>query len=212
MKAIAFDLDGTLIDSAEDIGLCLRKTLEEIGIPDKMPRDVRELIGGGVKALLQRVLGAEFREEHVKVFRKHYLANPVVYTRPFEGIPEALKVLKDRGFTLLVVTNKMEDLSREILKILGLLKYFDFIVGGDTYGEKKPSPLPLVNALKEVGLAPDQSLMVGDTDSDIISARSAGAMTALAVWGYCGSVTQKPDFILKKPEEIISLTGRVSGA
>ena len=206
MRAFIFDLDGTLIDSAEDISLCLKKTLEEIGLEDRMPSDVRKLIGGGVRALLERVIGEGFEDWHVKVFRKHYLGNPVVYTRPFPGMPETISELKDRGYTLLVVTNKMEDLSREILKILGLEKFFSLIVGGDTYEEKKPSPLPILRALEKLGLEPSECLMVGDTDSDILSGRRAGTRTALAGWGYTCSVSEKADIVLEKPEDLLQLS------
>ncbi len=206
MKTLIFDLDGTLIDSAEDISLCLRKTLEEIGLEERMPADVRKLIGGGVRALLERVLGEDFEESHVKVFRKHYLDNPVVHTRPFPGVPETISELRERGYTLLVVTNKMEDLSREILKILGIDRFFSLIVGGDTYEEKKPSPLPVLKALEKVGTKPEESLMVGDTDSDILSGKRAGAKTALAEWGYTSSVSERADIVLKRPQELLQLS------
>ncbi|MDQ7081658.1 MAG: HAD hydrolase-like protein [Aquificota bacterium] len=139
------------------MAFCLKETLEEIGYAEKMPPDVRRLIGGGVRALLERVLGEEeFREEHVRVFRRHYLANPVINTRPYEGIPEVLEKLREKGFILAVVTNKMEDLSRQILRILGIEGYFNLVVGGDTYPEKKPSPLPLINALREMEVPPSR--------------------------------------------------------
>ena len=211
MNAVIFDLDGTLIDSAKDIGLALRRTLDEIGMPFLMPEDVSRLIGGGVRALLERVLGEKFREEHVKIFRKHYFEKPVFYTRPYEGVPETLEKLKDLGIPMLVVTNKMEDLSREILKILGLDRYFELIVGGDTFGEKKPSPLPIKKALENLGLEPASALMVGDTDSDIIAGRLAGTRTAVALWGYVHSTTEIADFELKTPLEIVSLAEQVSG-
>jgi phosphoglycolate phosphatase len=212
MKAVLFDLDGTLIDSADDIGLCLQKTLKEIGLEEFMPPEVRSLIGGGVKALLQKVLGDRFEEKHVEIFRKHYLKNPVIYTVPFPGILETLEELKRRGIALAVVTNKMEDLSREILKILGLLPFFDAVIGGDTLAEKKPSPAPLIHALKLLGTEPESTLMVGDTDSDIISGRRAGTKTALALWGYTHSVSEKADYEVSFPFELVSLTGQGSGA
>ena len=206
MRAFIFDLDGTLIDSAEDISLCLRKTLEEIGLEDRMPSDVRKLIGGGVRALLERVIGEDFEDSHVKVFRKHYLGNPVVHTRLFPGVLETISELKERGHTLLVVTNKMEDLSREILKILGIDRFFSLIVGGDTYEEKKPSPLPILKALERIGIEPSECLMVGDTDSDILSGRRAGTKTALAGWGYTHSVSEEADIVLERPEDLLQLS------
>jgi len=185
MNTIIFDLDGTLIDSAQDIALALKKTLEDTGLLHLMPGDVSRLIGGGVRALLERVLGDHFREEYVGIFRKHYFQNPVHHTRAYEGIPETLENLKSR--------------------------YFDLIVGGDTFEEKKPSPLPVLKALERIGAKPFNALMVGDTDSDIISGRKAGTRTALALWGYTHSVKEKADFEFEEPAQILNLAEQVSG-
>ncbi len=211
MRAVLFDLDGTLIDSADDIALSLRLTLKELGKLEKMPRDVKGLIGGGVRALLEKVLGDEFEEEHVRVFRKHYLSNPVVHTRPYEGIPETLSKLKEEGVSLVVVTNKLEELSVEILKRLNLIEFFDLVVGGNTFPEKKPSPLPVIKALEFVGVEPEHALMVGDTSADIEAGRGAGTKTALARWGYVRLNSMRPDYTLDTPSDILSLASRVSG-
>ncbi len=205
MRVFLFDLDGTLIDSVEDIALSLRLTLEEIGKADRMPPDVRALVGGGIRVLLEKVLGEEFREEYAEVFRRHYLSNPVVRTRPYEGIPEVLRELRERGRRLAVVTNKLEDLSREILRRLDLLDLFDLIVGGDTFPEKKPSPLPLLEALRILGEHPENAVMVGDTSTDVHAGLSAGTRTALALWGYAKPDNLKPDFFLQRPLDILSL-------
>lgn len=205
IKVVLFDLDGTLIDSAEDIGLALRKTLRDIGLEELYPEDVRKYVGGGAKALLEKVLGDKFREEYVEIFREHYLSNPVVYTKPYEGIVEVLKELKERSVKLAVVTNKLEDISREILKRLGLLEYFEFIAGGDTFPEKKPSPLPVLKSLEKLNEEPAKALVVGDTEADILAGKAVGTKTALASWGYVKLNSVKPDHTLKKPEEILEV-------
>ncbi len=205
MKAILFDLDGTLIDSADDIALALEKTLRDLNMTDRIPSDVRKLVGGGARALLEKVLGEDFREEHVEIFRKHYLSNPVVYTKPYEGIPEVLKDLKSRGLKLAVVTNKLNDVTMEILKKLNLKEFFDFVAGGDTFEEKKPSPLPVVKTLSYLKVEPSLSLIVGDTQADIDAGRGAGTKTALALWGYVKLNGAEPDFKLSKPEDILRL-------
>ena len=212
LRAVLFDLDGTLIDSAEDIGLALKKTLKDIGLEELYPDDVRKYIGGGVKALLERVLGDKFREEYVELFRRHYLSNPVVYTKPYEGVPEVLKELKGKGVKLAVVSNKLEELSREILRRLNLLDYFDFVAGGDTFPEKKPSPVPVLKTLDILGEEPGGALIVGDTEADIVAGKSAGTSTALASWGYVRINSVKPDFVFKKPLEILSVLDSFGGS
>lgn len=212
LRAVLFDLDGTLIDSAEDIGLALKKTLKDIGLEELYPDDVRKYIGGGVKALLERVLGDKFREEYVELFRRHYLSNPVVYTKPYEGVPEVLEELKGKGVKLAVVSNKLEELSREILRRLDLLDYFDFVAGGDTFPEKKPSPVPVLKTLDILGEEPGGALIVGDTEADIVAGKSAGTSTALASWGYVRINSVKPDFVFKKPLEILSVLDSFGGS
>ena len=205
MRVFLFDLDGTVIDSAEDIALSLRLTLEEIGKSDRMPKDVREFVGGGVKALLERVLGDEFREEYIHIFRRHYLANPVVHTKVYPGLERVLRELKSAGKKVVIVSNKLEELSREILRRVGILEFFDLVVGGDTYPEKKPSPLPVIRTLEVLGEEPSEAVMIGDTEADILAGKGAGTKTALALWGYVRLNSQKPDFVLRRPEEILSL-------
>ena len=205
LKVILFDLDGTLIDSSKDIGLALKKTLREIGLEDRYPDRIEKYIGGGVKALLERVLGEDFKEEYVEIFRKYYMENPVVYTKPYENIPKVLKELKGMNFKLAVVSNKLEDLSKEILKRLELIQFFDFIAGGDTFPEKKPSPLPVLKTLEILGEEPEKSLIVGDTEADITSGKEAGTKTALAKWGYVKLNSVKPDFELQTPEDILKI-------
>jgi len=212
VKAFLFDLDGTLIDSAGDIALALKKTLKELGMEDRMPSDVRNLIGGGVKALLERVLGEDFREEYVSVFRKHYISEPVVYTKPYDGIKQALSKLRSEGISLAVVTNKLEDLSVEILRRLDMLDYFDVVVGGNTFSEKKPSPLPVIKTLEFLKVEPEEAVMVGDTEADILAGKGAGIKTALAKWGYVKMGSAEPDFFLEKPYELLNLASRVSDA
>ncbi|NPA32892.1 MAG: HAD-IA family hydrolase [Aquificae bacterium] len=202
MRAVLFDLDGTLIDSAKDIELALRKTLKDVGLEEYMPERIEDYIGGGVRALLERVLGDKFREEFVEIFRNHYMENPVLYTKPYDGVPEMLERLKEKGYSLAVVSNKLEELSRKILEKLGLIHFFEFVAGGDTFLERKPSPVPIIGTLEILGTLPEFALVVGDTEADIVAGKGAGAKTALALWGYTKEVNTKPDLYLRSPSEL----------
>ncbi|MCS6875358.1 MAG: HAD-IA family hydrolase [Aquificaceae bacterium] len=205
LKAVLFDLDGTLIDSYKDIGIHLNKTLRQFGRQQVDIEDVKHMVGGGARELLSRFFSDELLEEALEVFREHYMAEPVCYTKPFEGVEEALKYLKDRGIKLAVVTNKMESLSSFILEKLGLTDYFCCLVGGDTYPEKKPSPLPLLEVMKSVRVSPEEAIMIGDTDTDLKAGRLAGVNRGLAMWGYVRVKEEKPDFILESPLDLKKL-------
>ncbi|MDW8294840.1 MAG: HAD-IA family hydrolase [Aquificaceae bacterium] len=203
LKAVLFDLDGTLIDSYRDIGIHLNRTLKDFGKPQIDIEGVRHLIGGGARELLRNFFTDGLLEEALEVFRGYYLAEPVIHTRPFKGIQEVLERAKDRGVRLAVVTNKMEELSRLILKELGLMDYFFLLVGGDTYSEKKPSPLPLLETLKVLGVSPREALMVGDTETDLKAGRLAGTKRGLALWGYVKVSEEVPDYLFEKPEDML---------
>ncbi|MFN7065112.1 MAG: HAD family hydrolase [Aquificaceae bacterium] len=205
LRAIFFDLDGTLIDSYRDIGLHLNRTLRDFGLPEVDIEGVKYMVGGGARGLLRRFFSDGFLEEAIGTFRGYYLREPVIYTKPFAGIVELLEFAKERGIKLAVITNKMEELSRVILESLGLIGYFSLLVGGDTYPEKKPSPLPLLEALKVLKLFPEEALMVGDTEADMKAGRLSGVKRGLAKWGYVRLLEEVPDYIFERPWDISTL-------
>ncbi|MEJ5339873.1 MAG: HAD-IA family hydrolase [Aquificaceae bacterium] len=203
LSAILFDLDGTLIDSYRDIGIHLNRTLRDFNLPQVDIESVRHMVGGGARELLKRFFSNGLLEEALAVFRDYYMKEPVIYTKPFEGIEEALSRAMDKNISLAVVTNKMEALSKLILKELGLLDYFSLVVGGDTLSEKKPSPLPVLYTLQSLGVSPAQALMVGDTEADMTAGRLAGVKRGLARWGYVKLEKEVPDFELEKPTDLL---------
>ncbi|ADO45174.1 HAD-superfamily hydrolase, subfamily IA, variant 3 [Hydrogenobacter thermophilus TK-6] len=208
LKLFIFDLDGTLIDSYMDIGMCVNGVLRSMGRQEIEPDSVKNWIGGGARGLLEKLFPSEEIDRALELFRKYYRENPVVYTKAYKGIREVLTHLKAMEKRLAVVTNKMEDLSVEILKRLNLYHYFDMVVGGDTFPEKKPSPVPIKEVLRWLGVDAKEAVMIGDTDADVRAGKDAGVWTALANWGYVRMDGVKPDFVLHKPEDIINLPGR----
>lgn len=205
VRAILFDLDGTLIDSYIDIGLHLNRTLKDFSMPEVDIEKVRFMVGGGARELLKRFFSDGLLEHALQVFRSYYYKEPVIHTKPFEGIVDLLEYAKSKGLRLAVITNKMEELSKLILKDLGLWEYFSLVVGGDTYPEKKPSPLPVLETLKALGLSKEEVIIVGDTEADMKAGRLAGIKRGLANWGYVRLEEERPDYIFERPENIKEL-------
>ena len=202
IKAILFDLDGTLIDSYKDIGIHLNKTLRDFKRQEVDIEEVKHMVGGGARELLRRFFQDGLLERALMVFREYYMKNPVIYTQPFEGIRELLEEAKVRGIRLAVVTNKMESLSKVILQKLGMAEYFSIVIGGDTLPEKKPSALPVLEAIRAVEVLPSEAVMVGDTEADLKAGRLAGVKRGLALWGYVKVQEEVPDFELQRPLDL----------
>ncbi len=182
MRAFVFDLDGTLIDSKLDIvnsvNAMLRRTHRDV-----MPIEtVAAYIGHGAPRLIASVLGPEAAESEceraLSIFLEHYEKHSLDATRPYPGVEEALAML--RGIPMAVLTNKPTAASLQILEGLGLEKYFLAIYGGDSFEKKKPHPSGALFVLSELGVAAEESAMVGDSDVDVQTARNAG-MRAIAV-------------------------------
>lgn len=212
IRAILFDLDGTLIDSYIDIGLHLNRTLKDFSMPEVDIEKVRFMVGGGARELLKRFFSDGLLEHALQIFRSYYYKEPVIHTRPFEGIVDLLEYAKRKGLDLAVITNKMEELSKVILKELGLLEYFSLVVGGDTYPEKKPSPLPVLEVLRALGLSKEETIIVGDTEADMKAGRLAGIKRGLASWGYVRLEEERPDYIFERPEDVKELIHRFKPA
>jgi len=187
VKAIIFDLDGTLIDSAPDIHAAVNKTLADIGSGEMDLDTIRTFIGNGVQVLLERVIEAKGldagrRDELVAMFLKHYEADPATLTTLFPGVRDCVESLRDEGFALGLCTNKPEAPSRAILQAFGLDGYFSAVVGGDTVGVKKPDPAPLLAVKDKLGAR--IAVYVGDSEIDAECAQKAGMKFALFTEGY----------------------------
>ena len=143
-------------------------------------------------------------EEALERFLFYYHAEPVVYTKPYEGILETLKRLKDKGLLLAVATNKPHTITLEVLKHLSMLELFHEVIGADLLPEKKPSPMPLLEIARRLKVDPKKALMVGDSQTDIEAGRRAGMKTAHASWGYKKPETT-PDYTLLHPYQLLEL-------
>ena len=190
--AIGFDLDGTLVDSARDLGPALQHTLATTGRPPVPEGEVVKLIGGGARAMLERgllltggPLPAEAFEAALAGLMDHYIAHIADHTVPYDGCLPALDDLATRGVVLAVVTNKAEHLARLLLDKLDLTGRFAAIIGGDMLGpgRAKPRPDMIVEAIR-LCAAGGRFAMVGDSTFDTGAARAAGVPSVALSFGY----------------------------
>ena len=193
--AYLFDLDGTLVDTAPDIHAALNHALQHAGHPTVALPQVRDFVGMGSRALVQRALEHHEREldEHgreqiVAEFHTYYEANIAAYSRPFAGTLETLDALAERGARLAVVTNKYTHLTRAVLAALDLTRRFDTVVCGDATPQSKPAADPALVACNELAVAPADALFVGDAAPDVGCARAAGCPIVLRRDGYNNGV------------------------
>ena len=188
---VGFDLDGTLLETHRDLGAAVNHALV-VGGQEPVPVDsIEDLIGGGAKMMLKRVIDSRggLPEDEFRVLYKALLAfyaeNNCVHTRPYPGVNEALDRLAEQGVRLALITNKFESFARAILDKLDLARKFDTILGGDTLGKgrSKPAPDPLIEARARLGGG--RFAYVGDSSYDVLSARAAGVPVVVAGFGYC---------------------------
>lgn len=192
IRLVVFDLDGTLVDSVPDLAVAVDAVLDERGLPAAGEARVRDWVGNGARKLVERALEHALGEDvddacleaaH-QAFLRHYGEAPCVRTRLFPGVREALEGLRARGLPLALVTNKPHAFIAPILTTLGLDGLFAVTLGGDSLPRKKPDPLPLTHVAEQLGIAPGQALMVGDSRHDIEAGRRAGFRTLAVPYGY----------------------------
>jgi phosphoglycolate phosphatase len=188
---IAFDLDGTIVDTAPDLVDTLNFVLEEAGL-DPIPYDeARNLVGGGARALIER--GLAFEREKLPArevdrllarFLVHYEAHLADRSRAFPEVAATLGALAAKGALLVVCTNKLERFSMKLLQALGLAERFAVIAGADTFEVRKPDPGHLLGAVARAGGRSAAAVMVGDSETDVLTARRAKVPVVAVSWGY----------------------------
>jgi phosphoglycolate phosphatase len=189
IKAVLFDLDGTLVDSARDLMEGLNRLLTERGLRTMDLDEVKGMIGDGVLKLVERGLAAAEADPSeaqalVPRFLELYEGNAARFTRPYPGAEAVLSRLAEAGLLLGLVTNKPYAATCEILDSLALSRFFGVVVGGDSLPERKPHPAPLLSAAERLGVSPSETLMIGDNHHDVSAARGAGMAVVAVTWGY----------------------------
>ncbi|MCM1265246.1 MAG: HAD-IIIA family hydrolase [Candidatus Gastranaerophilales bacterium] len=187
LKAILFDLDGTLLYTLEDLRTSTNFALTKLGYEKKTVDEIRSFVGNGVKKLIERALpngldNPDF-EKCLNIFKQHYSENMYNKTKPYDGIPEVLKELKNNGYKLAVISNKFDSAVKELCE-----KYFngiiDIAIGQKDGIEPKPSPDGINDVLSKLNISPAECIYIGDSEVDIQTAQNAGIDCISVTWGY----------------------------
>jgi 2-phosphoglycolate phosphatase len=213
LHAVLFDLDGTLIDSAGDLGRAANAMRAARGLAPLPLEQYRPHAGSGARGMLGQAFAAGPGQpgyDDLKVeFLDRYEALMYDSTAPFGGVDQVLTGLSGAGLRWGIVTNKAERFALPLAKALGLAA--QAIVGGDTTGHTKPHPAPLLEAARRLGVTPATCLYVGDDERDVAAGHAAGMATAAAVWGYLGPQAATAhwgaDVELAAPADLLKLLG-----
>ncbi|QID17051.1 phosphoglycolate phosphatase [Nitrogeniibacter mangrovi] len=215
VDAVLFDLDGTLLDTIDDLHEAANRMLAELGRPLRSREEVRNFVGKGIPKLVERCLaepdmGAADFDAAVDVFRRHYRDTNGRRAVPFDTVRDTLDTLKARGFAMGVVTNKARDFTEPLLVATGLADHFGALVCGDMLPNKKPAPDMVLHACAALAVPPQRTLMVGDSANDAECARAAGVPVLLMTYGYTEGVpvdTINCDGLLSRLAELPPLLG-----
>jgi phosphoglycolate phosphatase len=187
-RALIFDLDGTLIDSKRDLIHSVNAMLDEMGREKLAEETISGYIGHGAPLLVARALGGNAAEDERKhalqFFLAYYEEHKLDSTCAYPGVAETLAQLHRKNLPMAVLTNKPERISVRILDALRLTKYFRAIYGGNSFETKKPDPLGAKTILGEFGAAPQEAMVIGDSEVDVQTARNAGTLAAAVNYGF----------------------------
>jgi phosphoglycolate phosphatase len=219
IKLLIFDLDGTLVDSRIDLANSVNAMLRHYGKPE-LPNDlIASYIGNGAPMLVRRSLGdpddESFVQEALLYFMAYYREHKLDTTYVYRGIKEALDAIQNSGngraasnaVKMAVLSNKPVGPSRAIIDALGLGQYFFQVYGGNSFHTKKPDPAGVQALLEESGARSEQTVIIGDSDIDIITARNAGAYSLGVTYGLAPHTLEDapPDVLIDRPEELTTV-------
>jgi 2-phosphoglycolate phosphatase len=212
IKAVLFDLDGTLLDSAPDLVATLNHLRAGLGLTAMSIDHLSHFVSRGAPGLIKAGMPPCDEETFAlwyDSFLEHYKENSFIDSRPFEGVESLLSELTKRDIPWGIVTNKKESLSFPILEKTGWLAAATVVVCGDTVAFSKPHPEPVLAACRTIGVAPQHTLMVGDDRRDVEAGKRAGCHTAFASYGYADQESQSGyetgTALVNKPQEILGL-------
>lgn len=201
VRLLIFDLDGTLIDSREDLANAVNATRLHMGLPPLDARLIASYVGDGAPVLMRRALGPEFSDEDIQraleYFLNYYGEHKLDCTRPYPGVAEALERFAKAGLKMAVLTNKPVRISRAILEGLDLARYFFAVYGGNSFPEKKPHPIGVETLCREADVPPEHAMLVGDSAVDVRTARNAGVRVCGVTYGF------QPETLAAEPPDLM---------
>lgn len=210
IQAVLFDLDGTLLNTLEDIADSMNRALSENGLPEHPLNAYRYFVGDGVKTLAKRATG--FKEDMVptvqKAYQSHYAAGCRNKTRPYEGVVKMLAVLMQRGLKLCVFSNKPHPDTLNVMAYYFPDMRFDLVRGQKENVPVKPDPTGAFEIARELDIPPENFLYVGDTGVDMACANAAGMIPVGALWGFRPReelIEHHARHLIEKPEELLAL-------
>ena len=209
IQLVVFDLDGTLVDSKTDLALSVNAVREQMGLMSLPLEVIASYVGHGVAVLIRRSLEKCATDENVEkglaffleYYREHMLDNTMLYP----GVLDALGLLQARK--LAVLTNKPVNFSREMLMRLGIASRFQYIYGGNSFPQKKPDPVGLFKLMQDLRVPPEQSMIVGDSDTDVLTGRNASVWTCGVTYGFGANSLEAvpPDILIGDLRELPAL-------
>lgn len=217
MQTVVFDLDGTLLNTLDDLAGSVNYALQKHSLPLRTLAEVRSFLGNGIRVLMEKSVGGavegEAFEQVLNTFRQHYVDHCLDLTAPYEGIMSLLKVLKEKGVRMAIVSNKLDP----AVKSLNQRFFADYIasaVGESKTVRRKPNPDAVIKALEDLGSRKDEAVYVGDSEVDLATAQNAGLKCVLVSWGFRDKdfLISLPgaEHIIDRPEELLPLLESVN--
>lgn len=212
MDNFIFDLDGTLLNTLNDLAASTNYALRSTGMPEHSVEDVRRFVGNGVKKLMERAIpdgleNPKFDETYA-TFRRHYLEQSLDTTKPYEGIPEVLAELKRKGKKLAIVSNKFYAATQELAKHF-FPETIQVAIGERENIHKKPAPDTVLEAMRQLGVGKEGSIYIGDSDVDIDTAKNVGIPCISVLWGFRDKdflISHGATHLIKTPKELLELS------
>lgn len=214
ITTVIFDMDGTVLNTLDDLATSVNYVLTRYGMPVHCTEDYRRYFGNGIRYALECAVPKGTEEttidQMLPVFKEHYNAHCLDKTRPYDGIPELMKALRDRGFKLAIVSNKIDSAVKE-LNAKFFSAYVDVTIGEREGIRRKPAPDTVVQALEELKSSKHEAVYIGDSEVDLQTAANAGLPCISVLWGF-----REKDFLTEQgatvfantPQEIYDLLGR----